>query len=51
MALDTNQLCILPARQSDIRHYDKMASKPEKAFCVLAFHEKSMLLQCSDNSK
>jgi hypothetical protein len=37
--LDWSQLCILPARQSYIRHYGKMASGPEKAFSVLAFHE------------
>jgi hypothetical protein len=35
MALDWSQLCILPARQSYIRQYGKMASGPEKAFCVL----------------
>jgi hypothetical protein len=39
MALDWSQLCILPARQSYSRQYGKMASGPEKAFCVLAFHE------------
>jgi hypothetical protein len=32
-------MCILPARQSYIRQYRKMASSPEKAFSVLAFHE------------
>jgi hypothetical protein len=30
---------ILPARQSYIRQYGKVASGPEKAFCVLALHE------------
>jgi hypothetical protein len=39
MALDWNQLRILPARQSYIRQYGKMASGTEKAFCVLAYHE------------
>jgi hypothetical protein len=39
LALDWNQLCILPARQSYIRQYGKMASRPEKAFSALSFHE------------
>jgi hypothetical protein len=39
VALDWSQLCILPARQSYIRQYGKMASGPEKEFSVLAFHE------------
>jgi hypothetical protein len=29
----------MTARQSCIRQYGKMASEPEKAFSVLAFHE------------
>jgi hypothetical protein len=34
LALDWSLLCILPARQSYIRQYGKMASGSEKAFCV-----------------
>jgi hypothetical protein len=36
MALHWSQLYILPARQSYILQYGKMASGPEKAFSVLA---------------
>jgi hypothetical protein len=36
MALDWSHLCILPARQSYNSQYGKMASRPEKAFLVLA---------------
>jgi hypothetical protein len=39
MELDWCQLFILPARQSYIRQYIKMASGSEKAFSMLAFHE------------
>jgi hypothetical protein len=37
--LDWSQLCILPAQQSYIRQYGKMASGLEKAFSVSLFQE------------
>jgi hypothetical protein len=36
MSLDWIQLCILPARQSYIRQFSKIASGPKKAFSMLA---------------
>jgi hypothetical protein len=38
-AVDWSQLCVLPARQSYIHQYGKMASGQEKVFSVLAFYE------------
>ena len=39
MTRNGSELCILTARHSYVRKYGKMATGPEKAFCVLAFHE------------
>jgi hypothetical protein len=37
-------MCILPARQSYIHQYGKMASGPEKTFSVLAFQRKKSVV-------
>lgn len=45
----SGQLHILSGRQRNIRQYDKMAFRPVRELCVLAFVNRNLLLQCSEN--
>ena len=45
----SGQLHILSGRQRNIRQYSKMAFGPVKALCALAFVNRNLLLQCSEN--
>jgi len=45
----SHQLHFLSGKQRDVRQYSTMAFGPVKALCTLAFVNRNLFLQCSEN--